>query len=138
MRESNILKVDGEQYECALFAGTKGTRVLARLIKMFGKSLVGLVGLAGKKGGMKAKIDDSMVETFMGAIESLDEDALELLFSDLLSTVRFADKKAGWIDVASQQDTIFMGRQFHKLKVIIAIAQYQFADFFAKPPAVSK
>lgn len=119
MIKSDIRVVDGLSYEITKFSATKALRLFVRLGQYFGEALAIL-----QNENPSVEVDNRMVSSLVSAIfKHLDENKAESLVKELLETTRCENKPILF-------DTHFQGRLLHLFKVLGAVLEVQYGDFF--------
>jgi hypothetical protein len=120
--------VGGKKYSINQFLAKRGTRIGAQLIRAVGVPMATLFS-KGKK-----KEVGEMLPFFIEALASrMDEDVVEKLVSNLLSTTVFNGQVLGAYDAGEEGtwDAHFQGRLGDMFKLLTEVVRYQYQDFFS-------
>ncbi len=122
MRLTQEKEVDGIVYEITQFSATKSLRLLTRLASYFSEP----IGVIVDKGGLDANLSSDLVSKMAKSLfEKLDESQVEKTVKELLEGVRCEGKQILF-------DTHFQGRLLHLFKVLKAVLEVQYNDFFVE------
>lgn len=125
MQEMKKYKIDGEEYEIGHFMTSKSTKMFARLTKL----VLGPIGagISDNSGASMDSVLDSAIDIdkMLTAIAAnIDEDQVVSTVKELMSEVRLGT------GMQFNFETHFMGRLMHMMKVLKAVLEHNYADFF--------
>ena len=117
------INIDGQDYEIYNMPLQATTKMLAKLVKMFGPAIGGLVGddLSIKALDRKINVQSAIVLL----AERIEEDSVWAMVMQLLGYVRLGT----WAQI--QPELQFEGKLMHMLNVVAAVLEHNFGDFFA-------
>lgn len=118
MRELRDVLIDGKNYSFQQFSATKGTRLLARVMRIIGEPMGFLAGALNKTAS-----PELIGKAVKALTEKLDEDTVERTVKDLLEGARCEGKPVVF-------DIHFAGQYGHLFRVVKAAMEAQFGDFF--------
>lgn len=120
MRQTEEKIIDGLKYEITQFSATKSLKLLTRLASYFSEP----IGIIIDKGGFNAELSSNLISQIANSLfTKLDEVQVDRTIKELLEGVRCEGKIILF-------DTHFQGRLFHLFKVLKAILEVQYSDFF--------
>lgn len=115
MRHYTEITIGEDRYTVSQFPATKGTKVLARLVRLIGEPMSYLLDQDGQASDVFPKAARALVD-------HLDENETMALVNDLLGSVT-----TGGAPIIF--DTHFQGRIGHLFKLLKEVVQYQYEDF---------
>lgn len=126
--------IDNEAYVVGIMPPTQALRILTRLTKLCGESLVQFIATIDTKDPKKSLLDANispqvLSDALRGLIGRLDEELVVSLFQELCDVVLYKGQKVNF-------ETHFMGRLGHMFKVSFKVLRVQFADFFGALPGL--
>ena len=128
MQKQAVVTVDGRAYKISYLQTSESIRIYSKISKfvlpaagrLFGRA-VG--GLAAAKSALDQELDIDGALAFLGA--NLNEDEALDVVQKLLSCVLMGDGSAILFD------SYWMGDTVHMFKVVQAVLEHNYADFFA-------
>jgi len=116
------VNIEGQDYEIYNLPLQQATKMLAKIVKMFGPAIGGLVGddLSVKSLDRKINVKSAIVMLS----ERIEEDAVWSMIMQLLGCVRLGTGSQ------IQPELHFEGKQMTMFKVVAAVLEHNFGDFF--------
>ncbi len=130
MRSTDTRTIDGFSYDVTQLPGMRGVRFLARLGRIVGPSLGGLI--TSLQGGGLAGADLSAVAVSVGRLFiDLTENELEAICRELLGSATYRDPVTQKIvPVMDDFDLHFQGRAASVLKLLAFALEVNYGNFF--------
>ncbi len=123
MREIKTEKINENEYQVTQLPATKATNLLAFLLRKFAPFLA--LGTLDKQSLLDFKLDPSVLEGIMSALNSLSEQDVERVIKDMVSVTRVNN-----MELKGIYEDHFRGRMKEQLLWLKFALHTQFADFF--------
>lgn len=120
-----IRSIDGQNYSAAPLPASQALRVLVRLTKLVGETVL-MIAAKGSK-ALEDIPADALQFAVQTLVDRLGEDDTERTIKELLATVRVADND---LTLDRIFDSHFQGRIVHMFRVLQYALEVNYRDFF--------
>ena len=126
-RGSKTVVVDSTTYMITHWSASKGLKIMARLTKLLGESVMHLTG--GSKANLteeekKSQVENSLALAVRALCDKLDEEVVLQTVKEILETTC-----EGPTSAQADFEIRFSGRMGHLFSVMVETLKFQYADF---------
>lgn len=127
-RKISQVTIDGKTYSVTPWSGTKGARMLAKLVKLLGPALGKLMSSGGSINGLldSKAADIDFAGVFVSLAERIDDTTFDSLIKEILEGVHEGPRA-----VADDFDSRFSGESLLMFKLVKAALEVNYGDFLS-------